>query len=347
MGPPIRIGDVGIFTSSGFAVATNLYDCQVASLQNHLMSLPPLSDVWHNASYLSEGDSMTGGVSDCQIIFADNSSTIREIIYPCHDSEGAILAVTSPAQLLSLKDHTPLRDWLCDHGMTLFQSLRSGRADPLYVVTGTVTSSSWATATYAEPMKAPYDSVVLTHLMPQGPSSRPSYRWTRTGKAQVRSGVSVTIDPTGERAKDQCLFLRGFLLTPSTKHTTDRVLYGVRSSDGKATLGSDSGTGDRHSTSNGFESAGGGGLRSSSFSTGSHRGGASDKDVIVAEPVRGPEYAIVEEVPSLTSTELYPSYRINKQLLELTNADLAITHDDDWRSRWHDIQQQSMMKAKE
>ncbi|KAH6913519.1 armadillo-type protein [Coprinopsis sp. MPI-PUGE-AT-0042] len=39
---------------------------------------------------------------------------------------------------------------------------------------------------------------------------------------------------------------------------------------------------------------------------------------------------LIEEDPSLSSLDFYPSHQINKQLLELTNADLAITHDDDW-----------------
>ncbi|KAH6903485.1 hypothetical protein BKA70DRAFT_598686 [Coprinopsis sp. MPI-PUGE-AT-0042] len=333
MGPPIRIGDVGIHTSSGFAVLINLYDCQSTSLQNQLSSLPSPPDVWQNPEYLSEGESVVGGISDCETSHVPESSTIREIRYRCQKSEGAILAVTSPAELLSLKDHTPLRDWLCKHGMDLFQSLRPGRSDPLYVVTGTVMSSSWATATYAEPMDAPYNLLVLAHLTFHGPYSQSSYRWTRTGKAQARSRTSATLDSAGESARDQCLFLRGFLLTPSTQHITDRGRHGVRNGDGNTASGSDLGTGGGHPTTNSFESFVGGSLGSSSFSTGSHQDSASDEAVLGTEPGCVSGRVVVDEVPSLTSTELYPSHIINKRLLELTNANLAITHDDDWRSR--------------
>jgi hypothetical protein len=68
MGPPIRIGDVGTFTLDGFVALENLYDCRSASLQDHLSSLPPLSEVWRNPEYLSAGESVTGGVSECEPI---------------------------------------------------------------------------------------------------------------------------------------------------------------------------------------------------------------------------------------------------------------------------------------
>jgi hypothetical protein len=65
MGPPIRIGDIGILTSIGFVALTNLYDCQSTSLQAPLSSLPSLSKEWQDPMYFSEGESITGGVSDC------------------------------------------------------------------------------------------------------------------------------------------------------------------------------------------------------------------------------------------------------------------------------------------
>jgi hypothetical protein len=73
LGPPVGIGDVGILTSIGFVCLTNLYDCQSLSLQDHLSSLPPLSEVWRNPEYLSEGESVFGGVSDCEPILSASS----------------------------------------------------------------------------------------------------------------------------------------------------------------------------------------------------------------------------------------------------------------------------------
>ncbi|KAH6867204.1 hypothetical protein BKA70DRAFT_1243709 [Coprinopsis sp. MPI-PUGE-AT-0042] len=263
-------------------------------------------------------------MAESRIPFRGN---IREIKYQCQDSEGAILAVTSPAQLLSLKDHAPLRDWLCKHGMALLQSLRPGKADPLYVVTGTVTSSSWATASYAEPMKAPYDLLILTRLMLKSSNSQSNYLWTR------------------EKAKDQCLFLRGFLLTPSTKHTSRCDGYTVRS-DGNAASEPNSTTGENCSLPSNHC---GGSSDSAPFAPSSkafEQNGTVEEAAWGFEPREGPEYDMVGEIPCLASSELYPSHMINNQLLKLTDADLAITHDDDWRTRLHGLHQRSTLKPK-
>jgi hypothetical protein len=65
---PICIGDVGTFTLDGFVALENLYDCRSASLQDPLSLLPLLSEVWRNPEYLAEGQSITGGVSECVTI---------------------------------------------------------------------------------------------------------------------------------------------------------------------------------------------------------------------------------------------------------------------------------------
>ncbi|KAH6903497.1 hypothetical protein BKA70DRAFT_1301159 [Coprinopsis sp. MPI-PUGE-AT-0042] len=349
IGPPTRIGDVGTLTSLGFDALMNLSDYQPTSLQSNLSSLPPFSDVLQIPEYLSEGESAFGGVSNCEISCVPESpSNIHQIKYQCQDSEGAILAVTSPAQLLSLRDHAPLRDWLCEHGMALLQSLRPGRADPLYVVTGTIASSSWAIATYAEPMNAPYDSLILTRRMLKDSSPQSSYLWTHTGRAQARSRTSTTIDSTGEKAKDQCLFLRGFLLTPSTKHTSRTEGYGVRN-DGNTASEPNSTTGEsrsstNNSSKNNHDSIGEAGSLDSTSVTPSSEGpdeSGTSEDVGVPAPIEAPEHVVVDEIPFLTSTEIYPSHMINKRLLELTHADLAVTHDDDWGAQLQHSHQRS------
>ncbi|KAH6903472.1 hypothetical protein BKA70DRAFT_1301080 [Coprinopsis sp. MPI-PUGE-AT-0042] len=264
MGPSIGIGDVGELTPHGFRAITNLGDCKLPSLQNELPLLG-LSDPWHDAEYLLEGDSITGGVDGWETGFVPGSGTIQRIEYRCQASEGAILAATSPAQLHTLKPHNleHLRLWLCKNGIDLVNLLVPDRGDPLFIVTGLVTSSSWATAAYPQSREASQspDSLVLSRLTENLPQN---YRWTRTSRqATARSKASPSgLDSRGERIKDQCLFLRGFLVTPSPRDASHRA---------------------RHA----FETN--------------------------------------------TVQDLYPSQRINKQLLEMTDADIAITHDDDWR----------------
>ncbi|KAH6912112.1 hypothetical protein BKA70DRAFT_826009 [Coprinopsis sp. MPI-PUGE-AT-0042] len=228
-GPPVRIGDIGELTSAGFAALANLADCQLPSLQGELAALA-LSDPWHEPNYFSEGQSIMGGVAVDKTRRWLGVGTIRTIEYRCRAPQGAILAVTSPAQLHTLphdRNHR-LRSWLCKHGMELLQSIDPGRTDPLYIVTGKVTSSSWATATYSEPMTAPDDVLVLARSF----YGLPPYYWSEPGASRNWSKVSSNVNPGGERASDQCLFLRGFLLTPSSKHASREARHAVKTDNG-------------------------------------------------------------------------------------------------------------------
>ncbi|KAH6880931.1 hypothetical protein BKA70DRAFT_173854 [Coprinopsis sp. MPI-PUGE-AT-0042] len=319
LGPPVRIGDIGELTSAGFTTLANLANCQLPALQSQLASLA-LSDVWHEPEYFSEGQSITGGVSVQNISYLAGSRVIQNITYRCHAPQGAILAVTSPAQLHTLageKIHR-LRGWLCKHGAELLQFVDPGRTDPLYVITGKVTSSSWANATYSEHPPEPDNLLVLTHFL----HDLPPYHWTKPGTARNWSkSSSKVVNPQGERASDQCLFLRGFLLTPAPGYTSSQAQHALNIGDAIP----DPAPSKSHSH---LDTAGGAlGQGSSQFThffhpTGQSGGMAKDTEE---------NGLLVEDIPSLSSMDFYPSHQINKQLLELTNADLAITHDDDWR----------------
>ncbi|KAH6913523.1 hypothetical protein BKA70DRAFT_1558832 [Coprinopsis sp. MPI-PUGE-AT-0042] len=319
LGPPVRIGDIGELTSTGFTTLANLFDCQLPVLQSQLASLA-LSDVWQEPEYFSEGESITGGVSVQNINHLSGSRVIQDITYRCHAPQGAVLAVTSPAQLHTLagdKTHR-LRLWLCKHGMELLQFVDPGRTDPLYVVTGKVTSSSWASATYSEPLPEPDSSLVLTRFL----HDLPPYQWTKPGTARSRSKSSSTvINPQGERASDQCLFLRGFLLTPALGYTSSQVPQSSRI--GNTIPDPTPSKSHKH-----MDIAGGASERGSSQLTHFFHPSGQSGGMAKGSEENG---LLVEDIPSLSSMDFYPSHRINKRLLELTNADLAITHDDDWR----------------
>ncbi|KAH6903520.1 hypothetical protein BKA70DRAFT_1301209 [Coprinopsis sp. MPI-PUGE-AT-0042] len=261
MGPPIRIGDIGKLSPHGFGAIANLDKCPLPSLQSELPSLY-LSDLWHDSECLREGESITGGVYGWETTFVPGSGTIQSIEYRCQASEGAIFAATSPAQLHTLQPQNlgHLRLWLCKHGMDLFHVLGLDRHDPLFIVTGLMTSSSWATAAYPQAREASQDhgSLVLSRVPEDLPQN---YYWTRTARqATVRAKASPSgVDSEGKRIKDQCLFLRGFLVTP--KGASHQARHGLNPN---------------------------------------------------------------------TLEDFYPSHQINKTPPR-TDADLAITHDDDWR----------------
>ncbi|KAH6867200.1 hypothetical protein BKA70DRAFT_1453574 [Coprinopsis sp. MPI-PUGE-AT-0042] len=212
-GPPVRIGDVGELTSNGFIAIANLFDCQIPALRSQLASLGP-PDVLHEPHYLSEGQSITSGVS-VEIRYFPGTKTIQDMRYRCHAPQGAILALTSPAQLHTLtgSENRRLWLWLCDHEMEFLQHVDPGRTDPLYVVTGKVTSSSWAIATYTEAMPESDNDLVLTHT----PGKMPPYYWSKPGTAQTRSKSSSAVNKQGQRASDQCLFLQGYLIPLNSK----------------------------------------------------------------------------------------------------------------------------------
>ncbi|KAH6903513.1 hypothetical protein BKA70DRAFT_599158 [Coprinopsis sp. MPI-PUGE-AT-0042] len=336
-GRPVRIGDIGTLTSTGFIAIANLTDCQLPSLQSELASLA-LSDPLHDPNYFLEGHSITGGVS-VENIEWPLLQIIRSIEYHCHAPQGAILAVTSPAQLHTLPPdrNDRLRAWLCKHGMDLVQFLDPGRTDSLYIVTGKVTSSSWATATYSEPMTSPDDVLVLARSF----YGLPPYYWRKPRTARHWSKSSSAINPGGERASDQCLFLRGFLLTPSSKCPSREAHYALKTSNSiPGTRYPDIGT-------TGNASGEGSSQLDRSFHP-SNQSGGSCEPLAGGEPNNSEQDdVLVEEVPSSRSVDFYPSHRINRRLLELTDADLAITHDDDWRFRLEGLHRNSMLGTRE
>ncbi|KAH6903495.1 hypothetical protein BKA70DRAFT_598888 [Coprinopsis sp. MPI-PUGE-AT-0042] len=132
----VCIGDVGELTSTGFTVLANLSYIQLPSLQS-LLASTEASGVLNEPQYLSDGQSITSGVSVEEISYFPGTTTLHDIgyQYPGHASRGA---VTSPAQphALNRSENRRLRRWLCEHGMELLQHVDPGRTDPLCIVTG-------------------------------------------------------------------------------------------------------------------------------------------------------------------------------------------------------------------
>jgi hypothetical protein len=109
-----------------------------------------------------------------------------------------------------MEETDTLRDYLCHRAQNIFDFLvekhRVPEGSSVYIITGTIRSTSWATATHDRPMNSPYDSLVLKRVL-NDETLEQFFVWTERGSAQTRT-------QDGNR-KDQTLFLRGFLMTAS------------------------------------------------------------------------------------------------------------------------------------
>jgi hypothetical protein len=262
--------------------------------------------------------------------------------FQCRETQGALLALTSSAKLeaLATPSKKEMKRFLCSHGKQLMENLRQyDYLDPgesLYVVTGTIKSDSWGIAVHTSPMREPYDYVVLKQR-PQGGGDAfvNTYEWTSCGKADARYGESTEIDGDGKREMDQCLFLRGFLMTPSQKMEGPSHVGGQEGrSAGDPCSGSDSP--DNDDRGSGSRSKNGG-----SKDTGSEGRGYSPAENLqlcdAADLLRITQFPSPASKVSLTARvhsqldyryinprpqDYYPSFRINEMLLRQVSADL-------------------------
>lgn len=126
------------------------------------------------------------------------------------EPQGAVLALTSSADLEVLQSRVELRDFIIENAQSLFQYANSirkldAKGDSLYIITGCIKSDSWALAAYNGLIDPQND--VLRLIRKGHPSSTTEYGWTSKGTAEARCGSSQNND------KDQCLFLQGFKMS--------------------------------------------------------------------------------------------------------------------------------------
>ncbi|KAH6912954.1 hypothetical protein BKA70DRAFT_1531665 [Coprinopsis sp. MPI-PUGE-AT-0042] len=325
-GEPIQIGDIGVLESEGFDVLDNLHTLPDEFV--HRNPVPAISVV-HQPEYFVEGDTITGGVHRTVKMSNSAPAVIDEIVIHCPKEEGAVLAITSPAERWRMKRIDILRDYLCQNASRLFEFLSErhllSEGTSICVVTGTVLSSSWATATYNHPMDPSHNALVLKRVA-GNESQSPYFLWTCSGSAQTRThGRQVRV------TKDQCLFLKGFLLdaSPSMWKARREAIKRQTTCQGRPDLQSDGGRGG--SNSNNSQSGGSSTSQQGVETTNSLSQGPSSS-LLSAPAGRVLGSITIHSIPpDRGSASDYPSYRINKSLLDLTKADFAITHDDDWR----------------
>ncbi|KAH6867457.1 hypothetical protein BKA70DRAFT_1360606 [Coprinopsis sp. MPI-PUGE-AT-0042] len=357
---PVMFGDFGILGQDGFESFGNIFDPN--DQQEFSIGSPPHCDARLHPRKLMEGQVVACGIEDARRLtdeaqrytrrsnFEPSPSlmltnislqcrTTHRFDFRCREPQGAALALTSSGDLESLtrKSRNQLREYLRNHGTQLMRNL-GGKdylepSQSLYVVTGTIKSDSWAIAVHKSPMREPYDQMVLTRIEGNSGVDFPTHEWTCWGSADARCGASSSIDEGGGRVKDQCLFLRGFLLTMSPdveQHSTtdDNGAYHADSGSGS---GSSHSKDSRHTDRKGDHTRRTGQDARNPEHTASCSGSAPQYHLGGSLEAQ----ALVQPFPEQTSEckRYYPSLCLNEMLLADSNATLAITHDDDWRHK--------------
>jgi hypothetical protein len=146
--------------------------------------------------------------ADCRVR-AVASGTFR-----CLSSRGAVLALTSSADLDELENHVDLREFIINNATQLYRYAnhirRLDNNESLYFVTGCIKSDSWALAAFNEPVDPPNDVLRLVQSGHSSDASSSSYAWTSRGTSEARTGSNSNRGKDSYRGKNQCLFLRGY-----------------------------------------------------------------------------------------------------------------------------------------
>ncbi|KAH6890778.1 hypothetical protein BKA70DRAFT_1234381 [Coprinopsis sp. MPI-PUGE-AT-0042] len=322
---PVKPGDFGILGQDGFDPIGNLFD--PIDQQQFKINRPPKHEVTRQPRKLKEGQTIATGIEDARKV-ADHCDKANQ---------GAVLALTSSGELetLTQKSRNQLREYLCNHGTQLMANLHREHylehGQSLYVVTGTIKSGCWAIAVHTSPMREPYDQVVLTRREDKSGDAFPTYDWTVRGSADARSGASDCINAGAERTKDQCLFLRGFLVTPSLDFEVKTNPGGGSSAGGSSSNLDSSSNEEPYHRKGGSASQGKG--KDPDWDNGDASSGSSQALQFQSKRALDTR-SLVQPFPALRLDvkSHYPSRRINEMLIQNhENTSMAITHDDDWR----------------
>ncbi|KAJ3545658.1 hypothetical protein NMY22_g2349 [Coprinellus aureogranulatus] len=363
-------GDVGTFSAEGsFKKTFNLWDDEEAlrrsaSSSNGKSFHLPSRHVTVSPDEIPRGNTIADGASSHTMYSESDPSKITSFEFRCHAPHGAVLAATSSAELEELEDYTQLRECITQHAELIYNhanSLRRIAADePLYVITGCIKSDSWALAAFRESRPAPHDLMCLQN-MARNDDGTSRYAWTKRATSEAHFGSS------GEPGlKNQTLFLRGFKLDFSQAFRS-RMKRPPHSFEPKPPDCGPSGPSDGPRSSGDDDEAGGSGKGGKGGKGGSNddrsgssgrrpnptsSGSSSNSDSVEGNlddespPERSPESlsagdssqrcypgqgVSLRSFPSSSQFPCHPSDAINKYLLEMTGADFALCHDDEWR----------------
>ncbi|KAF5320291.1 hypothetical protein D9611_011355 [Ephemerocybe angulata] len=309
-------GDVGIICPrDGFIRLFNLWD-KHDSTQGQWTA--PQAEYLPDSRPFAQGHTFAiGAAADVTI---HRGSHIFE--FHCHSSEGGILAITSDTDLHSFTNRvtSTLRHFISLNASKIYRYAlaKGGITDkqPLCIITGCIKAHSWAMAAYREKMVHPRD---ILRLVPRDGGTEKVYMWTQRGTSDPRCS-----DASGDGPRDQCLFIRGFTLSPSDRFW-ETSSNGVSSqTTDEAQGGSSGGTGtsqpkDRENRDTGHRQGG------------DTNGKMPESRNAFSSPPSSSSRLSVEPFPYSTNVEIYhPSHYINELLKEKTGCEFALAHDDDW-----------------
>ncbi|KAF6759338.1 hypothetical protein DFP72DRAFT_133166 [Ephemerocybe angulata] len=320
-------GDVGSYTpEGGFKKIFNLWDDE--------RSLKVMARTLYQENYTSPPNGLTqrrgaqkgytvarGAVAEVHESLSGES--IEGFEFKCQDQEGAVLVSISEATLEEVYDSAMMHDHICKHAELIYkyadQIRRIGHDTSLYIVTGCIKASDWGLAAFQESMTHP-DNVLKLAKRRNG-----TYLWTHRGTAEAKTGSSEPRD-----VKDQCLFLQGHKLDFSKAFRARLRSEQPQNRDGASEGGANSGPardkGNDHQRGEGGRDEMAGGNPNCSNTGG-------------APPAAGDSFSTrVLDVGVSTTTfpeasrrlTCHPCDVITERLLELTGADFALSHDNDW-----------------
>ncbi|KAJ3538132.1 hypothetical protein NMY22_g5287 [Coprinellus aureogranulatus] len=204
-------GDVGTIDVDGaFSKLFNLLEEDNATRR----SLSPLPSSRQTTSNFNGARVITSDGIQCAPDFHDWPRIVYN--FDCEAQSGAILVISSAAQVVTLDDTKALEEHAASNAKTLFRraatsdTVPMGRDLSLVIVTGTIKTNAWAIAAYQQ-----REQRSLTHnttrlvLREDGymrESEAPFYRWVESGGTYVSSGRS----DSEKGVKDQTVFLQGF-----------------------------------------------------------------------------------------------------------------------------------------
>lgn len=164
----------------------------------------------------------------------------------CHSASGAILAVTSQADLVATDDVNSMRAYIAQHAEALYRHANFirpiGERESLYIITGSVKTDAWAIAAYRQRMQSPHNILRLVQRPPRAsevltPSS--VHQWTKKGtSSRARLG-----DSAEHELKNQSLFLQGFKMELAPRFRS-RIKESTLAPDLNPTKGTDGGDDD-------------------------------------------------------------------------------------------------------
>ncbi|KAJ2914943.1 hypothetical protein MD484_g5495, partial [Candolleomyces efflorescens] len=266
---------------SDYDLLFNIWDAEYgASGQLPHKTIRPIVD------HFPEGHTIANGAcSDVRRSQSSDKEHFDQFEFTCLNEQGAILALTTSADLENLDDPDLLRVFLTHNAGRLYEqasSMKQRSVESLYIVTGCVKSESWALAAYRDAPAC--QALRLDKRFSDRNTSTDKgklYDWKmRPGTGEARLWPNTTAEAAsacGE--KNHTLFLRGFQLRFSPS-------FSARFESEKARNTNNLSSNDVHI--NPFPSTG-------------------------------------------TTPPMHPCDAITSLLLQMTGADCAISHDDDWR----------------